>query len=269
MNETLEAMAQAMFKSWFVDFDPVMDNALAAGNEIPEELQEKAGVRKSLGDKRKALPEEISRLFPSEFEYSEEMGWIPKGWEVTKLKEGIQLYDNQRIPLNKRQRFEKKGNIPYYGAAGIVDYINDYIFEGIYVLVGEDGTVQTDDGKPVVQYVWGQFWVNNHAHICLGKNDISTEHLYLLLKEINITPFITGAVQPKLNQQNLYSVPIVFANFNVNKCFKNKIFNIFQKIIANSENISQLIELRDTLLPKLLSGQLRIPNAEKLAEAVL
>ena len=91
MNETLEAMAQALFKSWFVDFDPVIDNALAAGNTIPDELKEKAAIRQGLGDKRKSLPDDIRRLFPSEFAYTEEMGWIPKGWEVSKVGQKVEI----------------------------------------------------------------------------------------------------------------------------------------------------------------------------------
>ena len=85
MNATLEAIAQALFKSWFVDFDPVIDNALAAGNPIPEPLQARAEARKALGDKRKPLPEAIQQQFPSAFEYSDELGWIPEGWRVNKL----------------------------------------------------------------------------------------------------------------------------------------------------------------------------------------
>ena len=91
MNATLEAMAQALFKSWFVDFDPVIDNALAAGNEIPEELKERADIREALGDARKPLPEEIQNLFPSEFEHTEEMGWIPKGWTVSTVGEEVEI----------------------------------------------------------------------------------------------------------------------------------------------------------------------------------
>ena len=87
MNETLEAIAQALFNSWFVDYDPVIDNALAAGNDIPEELKERADIREALGDSRKPLPEEIQNLFPSEFEHTEEMGWIPKGWTTQPLYE--------------------------------------------------------------------------------------------------------------------------------------------------------------------------------------
>ncbi|MCP3680996.1 MAG: hypothetical protein GY782_12395 [Gammaproteobacteria bacterium] len=86
MNETLEAMAQALFKSWFNDFDPVIDNALAAGNAIPEAIQSRAAIRESLGDASKTLPDEIRSLFPSEFELSKEMGWVPKGWKTVFLR---------------------------------------------------------------------------------------------------------------------------------------------------------------------------------------
>ena len=82
MNETLEGMAQALFKSWFVDFDPVIDNAMASGKEIPEELKERAQNRSALGNKRQPLPAEIRSLFPDEFSYSDELGLIPKGWDV-------------------------------------------------------------------------------------------------------------------------------------------------------------------------------------------
>ena len=91
MNETLEAMAQALFKSWFVDFDPVIDNALAAGNEIPEPLQARAEKRQALGDQRKPLPPEIQALFPERFVFNDEMGWIPEGWEQTAISDVAQV----------------------------------------------------------------------------------------------------------------------------------------------------------------------------------
>ena len=81
MNETLEAMAQALFKSWFVDFDPVIDKALASGKTIPELLKEKRALRQALGNQRKPLPSKIDSLFPDEFVESE-LGWIPKGWVI-------------------------------------------------------------------------------------------------------------------------------------------------------------------------------------------
>lgn len=265
MNETLETMAQAMFKSWFIDFDPVIDNALATGNTIPDELREQAELRTSLGDARKSLPEDIRKLFPSEFELTEELGWIPKGWTAKKLGQTIHLFDNIRIPLSKHQRLERHGSFRYFGATGVMDYVNDYLFDGVYALVGEDGTVQTSSGKPVVQYVWGQFWVNNHAHVLQG-NGISTEHLITILKSIDIRKYITGAVQPKLNQMNLKSIPIVAATDGVNKYFEKHIEHLFLKTRMNTDNSSDLEKTRDVIMPNLLSGKIRPPEMEKLLE---
>ena len=129
MNRTLEATARAIFKSWFVDFDPV--RAKAAGQQPP------------------GLKPEIAALFPDSFEDSE-LGEIPKGWQVGKLGHIIQIHDSKRIPLSSRERAKRQGGYRYYGAAGIVDYVDDFLFDGIYILVGEDGSVVTDLGNPVV-----------------------------------------------------------------------------------------------------------------------
>jgi len=261
MNKTLEAMAHAIFKSWFIDFDPVIDNALAAGNPIPAQFACRAARRKALGDRRKTLPPDIAALFPDSFEDSE-LGPIPKGWNATTLKDGIEIFDSMRIPLNKRQRAERQGPYPYYGAAGIMDNVDDFLFDGVFVLTGEDGSVTDDDGYPVVQYVWGQFWVNNHAHILKGKNRISEEHLYLFLKQTNIAAFVTGAVQPKLSQKNLKSLPFVLPKEPVCRAFSELIQPLFAKVRTNADETLTLVSLRDTLLPKLLSGELRVPNTE-------
>ena len=244
MNKTLEAMARAIFKSWFVDFDP---------------------VRAKAESRDPGLPGEIAALFPDSFEDSE-LGEIPKGWNATTLKDGIEIFDNVRIPLNKRQRAERQGPYPYYGAAGILDHVDDFLFDGVYVLTGEDGSVADDDGYPIVQYIWGQFWVNNHAHILKGKNGVSVEHLYLVLQQTNIAAFVTGAVQPKLNQNNLRAVPFVLPKEPVCIAFSELIQPLFAKVRANADEIVTLASLRDTLLPKLISGELRVPAAEKLVE---
>ena len=181
MNETLEEMARALFKSWFVDFEPVrakMEGRWRRGESLP------------------GMPAELYDVFPDGMVDSE-LGEIPAGWEVRALGDVIEIHDSARIPLNSRQRSERQGPIPYYGAAGIMDYVDDFLFDGIFVLTGEDGSVVDSDGYPVVQYVWGKFWVNNHAHVLRGSNGVSQEHLYLLLQQENIASFVTGAVQPK------------------------------------------------------------------------
>ena len=263
MNETLEAMAQALFKSWFVDFDPVVVNALRAGNPIPEKFAARAARYRDNPD-RLGLPEDILRLFPARFVDSE-LGPIPEGWEVKHLESVIEIHDSKRVPLNSRERAARQGPYPYYGATGIMDYVDDYLFDGVYVLVGEDGSVIDEKGHPVTQYVWGQFWVNNHAHVLTG-NGISNEHLYLILKNANIRAFVTGAVQPKISQKNLKSVPMIYSGQQVSRMFASQITEFFHQIRTVGEESRTLAALRDTLLPKLISGELRVPDVEKILE---
>ena len=84
-----------------------------------------------------------------------------------------------------------------------MDYVDDYLFEGIRVLLGEDGSVMTDEGYPFLQYVWGKYWVNNHAHIIKAKSDYSLEALYLALRRTVINHIVTGAVQMKISQKKV------------------------------------------------------------------
>jgi type I restriction enzyme S subunit len=213
MNETLEATAQSIFKSWFVD-------ATRDG--------------------------------------------LPQGWREERLKEAIAIYDSKRIPLSSRERAERPGKYPYYGAASVMDYVDDFLFDGLYVLMGEDGSVVNEDDTPVLQYVWGKFWVNNHAHVLTGRNGISVEHLFLFLKTVNIRPFVTGAVQPKLNQGNLCRIPFILPPESVSQDFARLIEPPFARFRANGEQSRTLAALRDALLPKLISGELRIPDAEQI-----
>ncbi|MDE2981072.1 MAG: restriction endonuclease subunit S [Gemmatimonadota bacterium] len=245
MSETLEAMARALFKSWFVDFDPV--RAKMAGRDT-------------------GLPRGIADLFPDRMVDSE-VGEIPEGWEAATLATAIEIYDRKRIPLNKRQRSKRQGPYPYYGAAGIMDYVDDYLFDGVHILTGEDGSVVDAHGYPIVQYVWGKFWVNNHAHVIKG-SAISEEHLYLVLKQTNITAFVTGAVQPKLNQRNLKAIPLVVPAGSTCRIFSRLVAPLFAKLRLNGDECLLLAVLRDTLLPKLMSGEIRVPEAERLVASL-
>ncbi len=266
MNETLEAMAQALFKSWFVDFDPVIDNALAAGNAIPDAFAERAEQRKGIEKKDYS---DIQSLFPDEFEFTEEMGWIPKGWEAESFGDVSTCFDRLRVPLSKRERENKKpGIIPYHGATSVMDYINEWIFDDIYLLIGEDGSVIKEDGSPFVQYIWGKTWVNNHAHVLQGRNGVSTEHLMLFMQSQNLTAYITGAVQLKINQGNMNRIPFLNAGSKINEKFEAIINPFYEKLRSITEESQNLVKIRDTLLPKLMSGEVRIPDAEVLVEEV-
>ena len=113
--------------------------------------------------------------------------------------------------------------------------------------------------------MWGKFWVNNHAHVLKASSGISDEHLLLLLQQVYVVPFVTGAVQPKLSQTNMTAIPAVRAKPEVNVAFNKLIEPIFAKVRALHDEVSLLAAIRDTLLPKLLSGELQVPDAERIA----
>ena len=134
---------------------------------------------------------------------------MTNSWVETTLGEVIELYDHKRIPLNTQQRSQRQGEYPYYGAARIIDSVDDYIFDGKYLLIAEDGSVITAEGKPVLQLVKGKFWVSNHAHVVQGKSPISTDFLYFALNNVVISGYITGTAQPKLSQRNLKAIRLL------------------------------------------------------------
>lgn len=131
-------------------------------------------------------------------------------WKTASLGSLIINYDNKRSPLSAIERARRKGPYPYYGATCIFDYVDDYLFDGEYILLGEDGTVINPDGSPVLQLVDGKFWVNNHAHILRNTADIDFYFLYYLLKNLNIRHIVTGTVQPKISQRNLNSLQVTY-----------------------------------------------------------
>jgi len=247
INETLEEMARALFKSWFVDFDP---------------------VRAKMEGRNPELPKHISNLFPDRLVDSD-LGKIPEGWEVTTLGKYVVNFDSTRVPVSGNERAQRQGPFPYYGAAGVIDYIDNYLFDGIYLLIGEDGSVIRENRLAVTQYVWGKFWVNNHAHVLQGKRPVSTEQLYLYFHFEPITPYVTGAVQPKLSQGRMNNMPFLFPSATICKRFAKLISPWFAQQRARTIESKTLVALRNVLLPKLITGHLRVKDAEAFLEKVL
>jgi type I restriction enzyme S subunit len=182
------------------------------------------------------------------------------GWEVGKLGDVISIYDSMRRPVSSMERDKMKtGQLyPYYGAATIMDYVNDYIFDGEYILMGEDGTVQTEDGYPILQLPTGKFWVNNHTHILQAKEPYSNFFMYIFLKKTNIAHIVTGAVQPKINQENLKSIEFPISPVEKVETFVSITNDFWNKMNSNNSQITSLTQMRDKLLPKLMSGEVRV-----------
>ena len=214
----------------------------------------------------KLLEEAAQRLYKEWFvdlhfpghETTKIIDGVPEGWEKKKVGDVVVYYDKQRKPLSSMQRMNMEKIYPYYGAATLMDYVDSYLFDGIYLLLGEDGTVITPDNFPVLQYVWGKFWVNNHAHVLRGKDGISTEFLYSMFKEMPIADVVTGAAQPKISQGRLSDKKILMPSLRLRQEWSGIAKHYFGRIRVINEQIRLLTEARDRLLPKLMSGEIEI-----------
>jgi type I restriction enzyme S subunit len=187
---------------------------------------------------------------------------MPADWHQGTVSEVIELHDAKRIPLSSRERASLDKVYPYYGATSVMDYVDRYLFDGIYLLLGEDGTVVDSNGYPILQYVEGKFWVNNHAHILTGKNGFSVELLYLLFSLTNVRSIVTGAVQPKISQANLNKVPVTIPSAGTLSDFDETIQPFFSKIRNLRAENDRLATIRDTLLPQLMSGKLDVSKID-------
>ena len=130
-------------------------------------------------------------------------------WKEFRLLDIAKIYDERRIPLSKMEREKRKGGYPYYGASGIIDYVDHYLFDGDYVLISEDGENLKTRQTPIAFKASGKFWVNNHAHIIQANQPYISDLLVYFIMNVDLNPFLTGAVQPKLNQENLLSIPFL------------------------------------------------------------
>lgn len=188
------------------------------------------------------------------------MGKIPEGWEPIRLADVSLNFDRKRKPLSSMERATRKGPYPYYGAAKIFDYIDDYIFDGDYLLVAEDGSVITPDRRPVLQFATARFWANNHTHILQGKSPISTEFLYFSLFDQDVTGYVTGAAQPKITQANLNRLPVLVPDKRILEWFNGIARDFIRQIKLSEARNDVLARTRDFLLPRLISGELDVSD---------
>lgn len=148
----------------------------------------------------------------------------PMGWEVKKLGEVAENCDFMRKPITASDRIP--GNIPYYGASGIVDYVRDYIFDGDYLLVSEDGANLLARSTPIAFSISGKNWVNNHAHVLKFQESSTQLYVQTLINLIDISDIVTGAVQPKLNQAQLNKFPLPLPPLSLQQSFAAKVCTI-------------------------------------------
>lgn len=168
-------------------------------------------------------------------------------FELRKLGDLIEIFNNKRVPLSAKQREGLEKIYPYYGAQGIVDYVDDYIFDGKYILIAEDGENLKSNNKSICTLATGKYWVNNHAHIIQGIDETNTDFLYYKLNSISFAPYITGSAQPKLNKENLLNIELYVPS----KEYQDKIAKVLtlldQKIQINNQINQELEAMAKTL----------------------
>ena len=191
--------------------------------------------------------------------------------ELRKFSELTINFDKERIPLSSSERESKKGKYPYYGAQGIIDHVDEYIFDGEYLLIAEDGENLNSRSQPIANVVLGKFWVNNHAHIVETNSKCEIHYLCYLLNNINISGYITGSAQPKLNQYNLnnmvleiqdyetqYKISIILKRINdkiklnekINKNLEEQLLRIFDSWFLKFELSNEFSDSKLGLIPK-------------------
>lgn len=228
-NQTLEQMAQVIFKSWFVDFDPV-----------------KAKMR---GEQPEGMDAATVSLFPEKLVESE-LGFIPEGWEPKQLKDILELAYGKA--LKKTDRVE--GDIPVYGSGGLTGYHNQSLVEGPGIIVGRKGTVGSVYWEPKAFYpIDTVFYVKPQAGYSLN-------YCYLILQNLGLKDMNTDAAVPGLNRNNAYRLEVVTPSLDVLNKFESLMHSFQSKIDGNNSENSNLETLRDTLLPKLLSGEIELES---------
>ena len=239
MNKTLEEIAESLFKSWFIDFDPVR----AKAEERPT-----------------GLSKEISDLFPDSFEDSE-LGEIPKGWTTDNISEIVNIEYGKNLPTKKLL----DEGFPVFGGNGVIGYFNEYLYEDVMTVIACRGAAS---GK-VIRTLPKSFVTNNS----LVLNHLKTNFCYqtyvdLYLRSIDLSIFVTGSAQPQLTIDNLSHLKMIIPSLEILELFQDQAGLLFQKIILNDDSSTNLKNIRDTLLPKLISGELKITDAESLVEEV-
>ena len=280
MNETLEAMAQALFKSWFVDFDPVIDNALAAGNLIPDEFAERAEQRKGIEKKNNS---DIQGLFPDEFEFTEKMGWIPKGWLVSSVGTEFNTVGGG-TPSTKNPDFWENGDISWTTPKDLSGNQSKVLLHTDRKIT-ESGLNKISSGLLPIDTVL----MSSRApvgYLALAKVPVAINQGYIALKcEKTLTPEFAiqwadsamdeikqragGTTFAEISKTNFRGISVLAPSQKIIDIYSRDVKDLYNQITSRIENIDTLAKLRDTLLPKLMSGELRIPDAAALVDEVL
>lgn len=283
INQTLEQMAQTLFKSWFVDFDPVIDNALDAGSPIPEvfetRIERRKAVRESAGFK--PLPDDVRQLFPSQFEESE-LGWVPKGWKIETLSEVAEAIIDHRgkTPKKLGGDWAEEGT-PALSAKNIkagkvvrhdtIRYVDDELFNKWMKVPLKPQDILMTSEAPMGEMLYlakeSNYLLSQRLYgIRTNKELITGSYLYNWLQttiaKADLEGRATGTTVVGIRQAELKKVAVLCPDIRISQAYSYHADSLYLKVEENSLQSLQLEKLRDILLPKLISGELRLDSPE-------
>ena len=186
------------------------------------------------------------------------MGRIPRGWEVVTLNEVTVNHDSKRVPIKSVDRQSIQGKYRYYGASGVIDYVEDYIFDGRYILLGEDGENVLSRNLPLAFIVEGKFWVNNHAHILQPTEIVDIGFLCEYLESLDYKNIASGSAQPKITKSALSDIRVKLPSAGEQQQIIAVLSSIDKTIKENQLKLSQTQSLKKSLMQDLLTGKVRV-----------
>ena len=193
----------------------------------------------------------ISKLFSREIRFTKKDGSSFPEWREYPLDSVVEFLDGQRKPLESAERANRKGAYPYYGASGIIDYIDNYIFDEPLLLLGEDGANIITRSSPLCFIATGKYWVNNHAHVMRPKQGFDLRFVCEALESIDYTKYNTGTAQPKLNQEKCRQILFTYPCYEEQQCISSFLSSITKRIMDSEEQLYLLETQKKSLLQQL------------------
>jgi len=189
-----------------------------------------------------------------------EVGMLPEEWELSTLSDVVDFLDGKRRPVKDSDRAKMRGDFPYYGASGIVDYVNDFIFDDDLILLGEDGENILSRNCRLAFKVSGKIWVNNHAHVLKPKSETDIGYLTEYLESLDYEQYNSGTAQPKLNKKSCSNIPVVCPPLPEQRAIAAALSDVDALIVSLDQLTAKKRDIKQATMQELLTGKRRLPG---------
>lgn len=193
----------------------------------------------------------VSAILNHQIKFSDDDGKVYPEWTSCTLQDAVDFLDGQRKPLESADRAKRHGTYPYYGASGIIDYIDNYLFDEPLLLLGEDGANIINRSTPLCFIATGKYWVNNHAHVMRPRSGYDIRFLCELLESLDYTRYNTGTAQPKLNQEKCRNIELLIPVYAEQCQIARFLFAFDQEIDRIQRALDALLETKKGLMQRL------------------